>query len=361
MCGIAGIIMPPGRAAPVGHLTAMADALRHRGPDDTGVWRAENVGFAHRRLAVIDPEGGAQPMLSPDGRTAVCTNGEVYNFCELRGELQSQGCELRSRCDTEVLLHVCRRDGAAGLAQLNGMFAFAFCDLRKRTLLLARDRFGQKPLYLFENEGTIAFASELSALRCLPQCPAELDPQAVRHVLAFQYVPDPACILCGVRKLPPGTFVEIDLDDPHIPEPQAYWSVPEDGEQPFEGTFDEAAEELRARVVAAVRHRLVADVPLGAFLSGGLDSACILAAMREAGAEDVRAFTIGCDNPAYDETDQAARTSAHVGATHASRTVDPSDFACVRTLASHASEPLADASILPTYLLSNFTDRKSVV
>jgi len=270
MCGIAGIFNLDGAPAEAAPLAAMAAAMRHRGPDDEGVWLDGAAGLAHRRLSVLDLAGGHQPMGLADGTAWIVFNGEIYNHADLRNTLAARGAVFRTRSDTEVLLQLYAACGVRLLDHLEGMFAFAIWDPPRRRLLLARDRFGKKPLHYFFANRRLAFASELGALRRAPGFPETLEPQALHDYLSLQYIPAPATVYRGVRKLPPGHFLLVDAGLRQEPEPRRYWTL-QFGEKSGL-TFRTAAAGLRDRLEAAVRRRLVADVPLGAFLSGGVDS-----------------------------------------------------------------------------------------
>lgn len=314
MCGIAGLTHDR-----PGLLEEMAARLAHRGPDDSGIWRdAEaKAGLAHRRLAVIDlSAAAAQPMVSDCGRYVLVHNGEIYNFRELRQELEALGERFKSDSDTEVLLKLLRRDGEAALSRLIGMFAFAFWDTRERSLLIARDRLGIKPLvYAPINGGQLAFASEIHALRAHPQINVSLDFEAVSEYLACLYVPAPRTIHVGIRKLAPGHVLKWRNGKTEI---KPYWQPRIAGER--EIGLDEAVEEILPLLKRAVVDRMVADVPLGCFLSGGIDSSVIAAIMAEEaasqGAPPIRSFTMTFEEKAYDERDTARRVAGHISSNH---------------------------------------------
>ncbi|MEO5335378.1 MAG: asparagine synthase (glutamine-hydrolyzing) [Magnetospirillum sp. WYHS-4] len=310
MCGIAG-----STRSTRGALEAMRDRLRHRGPDGDGLWQeAEgDMGLVHTRLAVIDlTPGGAQPMASDCGRYVLAFNGEIYNYKALRAELEASGETFRSQSDTEVLLALLRRDGEAVLARLTGMFAFAFWDRNERRLLLARDRLGKKPLvYADLPGGGLAFASEIHALRAHSGIDLGLDPQALSEFLACLYVPAPRTIHAGIRKLPPGHLLRWRNGKAEV---ARYWRPAYTGDR--SPSLDEAVEELFPLLRQAVRDRMVADVPVGCFLSGGIDSSVIAALMAEAAGEPIRSFTMTFTERTYDERDGAARVARHVGARH---------------------------------------------
>lgn len=359
MCGIAGILSTTGE--PVGRETlhAMAETLHHRGPDDDGVWIDGAVGLAHRRLAVIDLADGHQPMLTPDGTLAVVFNGEIYNFRELRKALEKDGAVFRTHSDTEVLLHLYERYGADLLQHLNGMFAFAIADRRRNGIFLARDRFGQKPLHYFFRRGRFVFASELTALRGAPGFSPEIREQSVHDFLTFQYVPPPHTVFRAVYKLPPASWLWCDADQTEMPEPQRYWQLDFSRKQHL--SLRKAADRLRPLLEDAVRLRLVSDVPLGAFLSGGVDSSIIAGLMTRTASSPVDTYTIGFGDERYDETAQAAEAARFLGTRHHVKHVNPQHFDIVTRLVRHYGEPFCDASMLPTYLLSAFTRRTMTV
>ena len=348
MCGIAGLFYPstPKPVDP-GRVRAMADAQAHRGPDGAGVWTAPGVGLGHRRLSIIDVEGSPQPMLSADGAIAITYNGEIYNFAVLRTELEGQGAIFRTAGDTEVLLHAWDAWGPEMLPRLNGMFAFAIHDSRRQSLFLARDRLGVKPLhYALLADGAVAFASELKGLLAHPLLRREPDIRAVEDYLAFGYVPDDACLVAGVSKLPAGHAMLIERGR-HLPAPQRWWDV--DFSQRATGTARDLVAELQALLRESVRSRMVADVPLGAFLSGGVDSSAVVALMSEASRGAVRTCTIGFDEAGLDERRYAADVSRRFATAHRERVVAADDFALIDTLVAAFDEPFADASALATY------------
>lgn len=348
MCGIAGLYYPetpkpvePGRAL------TMVDAMAHRGPDGSGVWTAPGVGLAHRRLSIIDIEGSPQPMALPGEGAVITYNGEIYNFQEVRAELQALGAHFVTQGDTEVLLHGWRAWGPGMLAKLNGMFAFALYDAERRSLFLARDRFGVKPLFYTElADGALAFASELKGLMAHPLFRREIDPRAIEDFMGLGYVPDDACILKGVRKLPAGHFLMLERGRP-VPEPRRWWQL--DFSQRAKGSAADLSAQLVEHLRAGVRSRMVADVPLGAFLSGGVDSSAVVALMAEASRQPVKTCTIGFDQADHDETAYARQIADRFATDHRTRTVQAEDFGLIDTLTHAFDEPFADASALATY------------
>ncbi len=348
MCGIAGLFHPatPKPVDPA-RITAMTDVQAHRGPDESGVWTAPGVGLGHRRLAIIDLGGGAQPMASSDDALTVTYNGEIYNFQAVRAELEAKGAVFRTNSDTEVLLHGWAAWGPAMLDRLNGMFAFALHDSRRQCLFLARDRLGVKPLHYVElSDGAIAFASELKGLLAHPLLRRAPDIRAVEDYLAFGYVPDDACLVAGVKKLAAGHFLLIERGKP-VPSPQCWWDV--DFSRRATGSVAALGEELVALMRDGVRSRMLADVPLGAFLSGGVDSSAVVALMAEASKRAVKTCTIGFDSADHDERSHADQIAKLFATEHRERIVAADDFALIDTLVGAFDEPFADASALATY------------
>ncbi|TFI58195.1 amidotransferase 1, exosortase A system-associated [Sphingomonas parva] len=360
MCGIAGIFHPavPKPVDPA-RVRAMADTLAHRGPDGSGVWTAPGVGLGHRRLSIIDLEGGVQPMVSGDGRLALSYNGEVYNFREVRAELEAKGHAFRTDSDTEVVLAAWSQWGPDCLSRLNGMFAFALYDGGRDCLFLARDRLGVKPLHIATlPDGALVFASELKGLLAHPLLRREVSPQAVEDYFTLGYVPDDACFVEGVRKLPAGHFLLVQRGRP-VPAPTRWWDVDFSGEA--RGSAAALEEELVERLRAAVRSRMVADVPLGAFLSGGVDSSAVVAFMAEASRAAVETCSIGFTEADHDETAYAAQVAERFATSHRSRTVAADDFGLIETLSAAFDEPFADASALATYRVSELARERVTV
>ncbi|MFC0589101.1 XrtA/PEP-CTERM system amidotransferase [Novosphingobium aquiterrae] len=348
MCGIAGIyhLATPKPVDPL-RIERMCDALAHRGPDGAGVWTAPGVGLGHRRLSIIDVAGSPQPMASSDGRTMLVFNGEIYNYRELREELRGDGAQFHTDGDSEVILAAWQRWGQDCLPRLHGMFAFAIFDLAERTLFLARDRLGVKPLFYAPlSDGSIAFASELKGLLAHPLLRREVDPLAIDDYLAWGYVPDHRSILAGVRKLPAGHSLLLRHGAP-LPAPLQWWDV--SFAERRRGKPADLEAELLHLMRQAVSSRMVADVPLGAFLSGGVDSSSVVALMAEAGRDPVKTCSIGFDVAGLDESAYAGQIARRFATDHRARTVSPDDFALVDTLATMFDEPFADASALPTW------------
>ncbi len=348
MCGIAGIfhLSTPKPVDPA-RIERMCAAMPHRGPDGQGVWTAPGVGLGHVRLSIIDLAGSPQPMASSDGRAMLVFNGEIYNYRELREELRGAGFEFRTDGDSEVILAAWQRWGADCLPRLHGMFAFAIYDLTQRTLFLARDRLGVKPLFYAPlSDGSLAFASELKALAAHPLLRREVDPLAVEDYLAWGYVPDHRSILAGVHKLPAGHSLLLRHDAP-LPSPRQWWDV--SFAERRQGRAADLEAELLHLLRQAVSSRMVADVPLGAFLSGGVDSSAVVALMAEASAAPVKTCSIGFDEAALDETGYARTVAERFRTDHRSRQVGSGDFVHVDALAAMFDEPFADASALPTW------------
>ncbi len=351
MCGIAGIFHL-GTPKPVdpARVVLMTDAMVHRGPDGSGVWTAQGVGLGHRRLSIIDLGGGAQPMLSADAQIVVTFNGEIYNFADVRRELEGLGAQFRTDSDTEVLIHGWRAWGPDLLPRLNGMFAFALFDVARQSLFLVRDRLGVKPLhYVALADGSVAFASELKGLLANPAVRRELNPQAIEDFFALGYVPDDACWIEGVKKLPAASFLLLERGQP-LPAPRIWWDV--DFTRRAKGSVADLEAEMRDRLRGAVTSRMVADVPLGAFLSGGVDSSAVVAFMAEASSQPVQTCSIGFDSAAHDETRYAAEIAKRFATDHRSRTVASDDYAAADTVARMFDEPFADASALATWRVS---------
>ena len=348
MCGIAGIfhIATPKPVDPA-RVERMCQAIAHRGPDGHGVWTAAGVGLGHRRLSIIDLEGSPQPMASADGRAILVFNGEIYNFRELRRELAEQGAQFQTEGDSEVILAAWQRWGPDCLSRLNGMFAFAIYDLNDRTLFLARDRLGVKPLFLAElGDGSVAFASELKGLLAHPGLRREVEPLAIEDYLTWGYVPDTRSIVKGVSKLPAGHSLLLRHDKP-MPRSQCWWDV--SFTERRNGSVADVEAELLHTMRQSVTSRMGSDVPLGAFLSGGVDSSSVVALMNEASTRPVQTCSIGFDVPGLDESDYARQVAERFNTDHRARTVSPDDFEAVDQLAAMFDEPFADASALPTW------------
>ncbi len=365
MCGIAGFVNFDHHTAAEELIGAMNRVQAHRGPDGAGFFIDDRAALGHRRLAIIDLEGGIQPMSNEDGSLHLVFNGEIYNHRELRARLETSGHRFRTGSDTEVILHLYEECGADAPAALCGMFAFALWDSRKRMLLLGRDRAGQKPLVYFRKGRTLVFASEINALREHPDFPEEWDARAVGDFLSLQYVPSPDCIYREVKKLPPAHTLLFNADSGQI-QTACYWQMNVAPKGVW--SFPAASQRLRELLTEAVRKRLMAEVPSGAFLSGGLDSAIIATLMtRLRQPERTAAFTIGFADRAYDERSGARLAAHHINRLtgncldHQEKVVDPGDFELLRKLVPCYGEPFADASMLPTALLSAFAREQVTV
>ena len=360
MCGIAGYVRTDGKPALSEELRAMADAMRKRGPDGEGVFTDGSLGLAHRRLSIIDLEGGAQPMTTADGALTIVFNGEIFNYREIRAELEKANLfTFRTKSDTEVILALYRAEGERFVRRLNGFFAFALYDREKRKLLLARDRFGVKPLFYFQDETRFAFASTLNALKTLPGFDRNaLSHESVAEILSFQYIPGDRTVFENVFRLPPGAFMTIDLSSNSV---EISPFVSHEDRKTAWLSYDDARQHLRELVTDAVERRLNADVPLGVFLSGGLDSAIVCGVAAKLMKEPLECFSIGFPDPAYDESDFARqsadfiRTFAASPVRHHTKTADPCDFHLLEEMAGEFGEPYADASLLPEALLCRFT------
>jgi len=361
MCGIAGYWGPGFHAEEGGAvLRRMTDAIRHRGPDDEGQWIDAEAGLAlgHRRLSILDlsPEGH-QPMVSAGGRFVVIYNGEIYNWQELRREEESHGARWRGHSDTEVLLAAFeRRSIGATLKAATGMFAMAVWDRQDRALTLTRDRLGEKPLYFGYHGGVLLFGSELKALRAHPACEHEVDRGAVALFLRHNYIPAPYSIYRGIRKLEPGQIARFTAADAD-PEITRYWSARDAAEAglaaPFTGGESEYLEVLARQLEETVRDQMVADVPLGAFLSGGVDSSLIVALMQRQSPRPVRTFTIGFHEAEWDEAGHARKVASHLGTEHTELTLTPQDLLdVVPRLPAMYDEPFSDSSQVPTSLVA---------
>ncbi len=349
MCGITGLYhFQNDRAVDPTLLSAMNELLTHRGPDDSGLYVSGPVGLAQRRLSIVDlSPAGRNPMPNEDDSIWLTFNGEIYNVLDRRGELEAKGHRFRSHTDTEVLIHLYEETGFDVVHELRGMFAFAIWDAKQKTLLVARDRLGIKPLYWRAKNGTFAFASEMKSLLADPDCPRKLDAAALEDYLALQYVPSPGSMIEGIRKLPPGHMLIVT---PRGVEERRWWSPP--AGETTSLSFDDAAVELRRLLEESVRLRFMSDVPFGAFLSGGIDSSIVCALMARLMDRPVKTFTIGFEGAPEDETAFARQVARHIGAEHHEFVVQPDALAILPSLVWHLDEPLADTSTLPTWAVS---------
>lgn len=355
MCGIAGLIALHGDADPktAPEARAMATKLRHRGPDAVAAIASPGgrCALGHARLSVIDLNSGDQPMVSEDGAIQVVFNGEIYNFQELRGTLEKMGRRFRTKSDTEVIVEGYAAWGDAVAEHLDGMFAFAVWDERRQRLLLARDRVGKKPLFIYQDERSLLFASEMKALIAHPGVDAALDPAAFPLYLTYGYVPTPGTFYRKIRKLPPASCLAVEGDGQV--RSWTYWQADFSAQAIHE---DEAAPRLRALLEASVARRMVADVPLGAFLSGGIDSSILVGLMQARASEPVRTFSIGfADDPSYDETRYARMIAERFGTRHTEFRVEAQSVALADTLCDAYDEPFGDSSAIPTYIVSRLS------
>jgi asparagine synthase (glutamine-hydrolysing) len=352
MCGIAGWV---GQAPPE-LLPAMLDLLRHRGPDDSGTWVDDDVALGMTRLAIIDLVTGRQPMSDEDERHWIVFNGEIYNFRALRAELEAKGYRFRTRSDTEVILRAYAEYGEACVDHLRGMFAFALWDRARSTLVLARDRLGKKPLYYWRRGRTVLFASEPKALLLHPAVSRTLDWEAFHHYLAFGYTPAARSIFAGIAKLPPAhtaTFRDGRLTL------RRYWALPAGGPPAAGPSIAEAAERVRHELREAVRLRLESDVPLGVFLSGGIDSSAVVASMREVTSGRIATFSVGFGRAfsSYDELPYARLVAERFGTDHHEEILEPKVAELLPTIVRHFDEPFADSSAIPTFIVAQATAR----
>ena len=360
MCGIAGIFdLKETREIDTELLHRMNESQFHRGPDEGGVHVEPGVGLAHRRLSIIDLSSGQQPMFSADGNLCVVYNGEIYNFADLTEELKSCGYSFRTHCDTEVILYAWAEWGEDCVERFRGMFAFALYDRQRRSLFLARDRLGIKPLfYSVLPDGQLIFGSELKVLKQHPKLRREVDPRSIEDYFALGYIPEPKTIYSEVHKLPPGHRVLYQRGEPQ-PSSRAYWDLHfaasnDDGER-------KVAEELIERVREAVDIRRVSEVPLGAFLSGGVDSSAVVAMMAQLQDDPVNTCAIGFDVKQFDETDYARAVATRYATNHFEKQVESEDFGLLDTLASLYDEPYADSSAIPTYRVCELAKQRVTV
>jgi asparagine synthase (glutamine-hydrolysing) len=355
MCGICGIYAP-GRVDPE-ILRRMSSTLVHRGPDDEGTYTDARVGLASRRLAIIDLARGRMPIANEDGSVWVVQNGEIYNFQNLRRDLEARGHRFATNTDTEVLVHLYEEHGEHLFPQLRGMFAVALWDRERDVLLLGRDRVGKKPLYYSADGGRLLFASEIKALRQVPDLELSLDWEALNLYFSYQFVPDPWSIYREIRKLPPAHYLKLHAGRFEL---ASYWDLD------FEHTYAETderwyVERLRELVTDAVRARLVSDVPLGAFLSGGIDSATVVGLMSRLVDAPVKTFSIGFDEETYDELRYARIAARAFGTDHHEEILSPRAADLVERLLEHFDEPFGDPSALPTWLVSQVARRRVTV
>ena len=352
MCGIAGFAdrqHPSGsrKETDFALVHAMCEVIRHRGPDDEGIHVEGGVGLGMRRLSIIDLSTGHQPMHNEDESVWIVFNGEIYNYRELRAQLEAAGHRFYTSSDTETIVHAYEQWGEECFARLRGMFGLALWDRRARTLLLARDRAGIKPLHYAEHVGRLYFGSELKSLLAAGAVDGAIDLESLDHYLSFLYTPRDRSIFNGVSKLPPGHALRWRHGHAEV---RPFWQISAD--QTFRGTAEDAAEELRRVLADAVRSHMVSDVPLGAFLSGGVDSSAVVGLMAEASDRPVKTFSIGFDEPEYDELEHARTVAAHFSTDHHEFVVRPDALGILDRLIEHFDEPFADSSAIPTWYVS---------
>lgn len=355
MCGIAGIFQATLEADEVARcLTAMSDAMAYRGPDDAGMLAEHGAGLAMCRLAIIDVEGGSQPVTNEDGTVSLVMNGEIYNYRELGTRLRRNGHAMRSASDTEVAVHDFEQSRGAFPSDLRGMFALAAWDRSRTSVTLAVDRLGIKPLYFVADKQRLVFASEMRSLLASGLVTPVLDPEALAQYFTYGYVASPRSILRGVQRLRAGEALQWSpLEGPQI---RRYWDLPA-ATEPWGGSAAELRTEIRRRLRDAVKSHLVSDVPLGALLSGGVDSSAIVALMSEAGAAPVRTFSIGFADPGYDELPYARRVARRFGTDHTEVVLEPSHVEVLEDVVRHFGEPFADPAALPTYFVSKLASQ----
>jgi asparagine synthase (glutamine-hydrolysing) len=356
MCGIAGVAT---RAStpPRELIGAMCDVMRHRGPDGEGTHVEPGIGLGMRRLAVLDLVTGDQPVSNDSGTVHAVFNGEIYNYRELRSELAAKGHRLRGTGDSEVIPRLYEEYGPAFLARLNGMFAIALWDRESKQLLLARDRFGVKPLYYSLHGGSLWFASEVKCILAAQGSARAIDPLGVDQLLTFEYTASPTTLFEDVKKVPPGGWLTFSGGRTHQ---GRFWSLPS-GEPELAGDADELAERLRHTLVGAVRRQLASDVPLGAFLSGGIDSSILVAAMTQVSATPPLTFSIGFGDPTYSELPHARAVAAHCGTRHHEEILTPDYLAVLPEVISQLDQPIADFSVFPTLLVARMARRRVTV
>jgi asparagine synthase (glutamine-hydrolysing) len=357
MCGITGQLRSDGAGVDPGLIEDMCAGLEHRGPDSRGVFAEGPVGLGIQRLRIIDLDTGDQPIFNEDRSVVVVLNGEIYNYRELRERLIRSGHRFATQSDTEVLVHLYEEEGVDCVRSLQGMFAFALWDSRRRQLLLARDRVGKKPLFYSERAGAISFASELRALMADGEIPRELDHRALDCYYAYQYIPAPMSVFRAVRKLPPASTMVVRDGQTTI---QRYWELDFGNKQP-DRPREEVEEELRDRLRLAVGRRMVADVPLGAFLSGGVDSSAIVALMAEQSDRPVKTFSIGFEDDSFNELPYARLIAERFATEHHEFVVKPSALEILPKIVRHYGEPFADSSAVPSFYVAELTRRHVTV
>jgi asparagine synthase (glutamine-hydrolysing) len=355
MCGIAGVLYTDA-SRPVERqvLKAMADSLAHRGPDAEGFWIEPGIGLAHRRLSIIDLAGGDQPIGNEDGSIQVVLNGEIYNYQQLRADLEKRGHTFRTRSDTETLVHLYEESGDHLVDRLRGMFAFALWDSKRRRLVLGRDRLGIKPLYVYRDAEKVLFGSELKAILAHGEVARAIDITALEEYFAFGMVPGRRSIFQNIEKLPPAHVLTIRSDVRDV-NPRRYWQLRIAADP--RRSAEDWQEAIRTKVDEAVRAHLIADVPVGAFLSGGLDSSVVVAAASRLSQDSLRTFSIGFEEEAFSELPYARQVAQQFGTRHHEEIVTPDAVSLLDTLTYHYDEPFADSSAIPTFLVSRLARR----
>ncbi|HEV3029578.1 MAG TPA: asparagine synthase (glutamine-hydrolyzing), partial [Planctomycetota bacterium] len=359
MCGLSGVVRWDGRPADLEQLKKMAACIAHRGPDDQDFWVSgegpARAGLGFRRLAIIDLSGGRQPMASASGRTRIVFNGEIYNFKELRADLEKRGCKFNTRSDTEVILQAYETFGEDCVRRLRGMFAFAIWDDQKKSLFMARDRMGKKPLFYARKGQALYFASELKALLKSGEIARDVNLDAIPLYFAYQFIPSPMTIFSGVERLPPAHWLTCDAKGTIRTE--RYWKLPRMPH--LTDDVPALCEELRSKLEEATRIRLVSDVPLGAFLSGGIDSSAVVGYMAKNSTTPVKTFSIGFEEQDFSELEYARKVAKHFATDHHEFVVKPDAAEILPKLAWHYDQPFADPSALPSYYVARET-RKHV-
>ncbi|HRE46495.1 MAG TPA: asparagine synthase (glutamine-hydrolyzing) [Aggregatilineales bacterium] len=354
MCGICGFAAATTRPSALDTLRRMAATIHHRGPDKDGYFYTDGAALGFRRLSIIDLNTGDQPMPNNDGSIQIIFNGEIYNFQALRDELRGRGYVFRTRSDTETILHAYEEWGEGCVEHFRGMFAFAIWDARQRRIFIARDPLGKKPVYYYHKGGLFAFASEIKALVELPEIPREIDPASIGTYLRWGYIPAPYSILADVAKLPPAHTLIYDVDTDALAL-RRYWAPHYEPKQTL--SFEDASRQLRALLTEAVKLRMISDVPLGALLSGGVDSSTIVALMAEHSSHPVQTFSIGFEEEAFDELPYARQVAHRFNTDHHEMVVRPNAMEVLPDLVWYLDEPMADASAVPSYYVSKMARR----
>jgi asparagine synthase (glutamine-hydrolysing) len=352
MCGICGVLVHEDRSKiDPGILKRMCDTIYHRGPDDEGFYHNDQVFLGSRRLSIIDLEYGHQPMTNEDKSIWLVFNGEIYNYPEIRERLIQKGHAIQTNSDTEVIIHAYEEYGEGCAAVLNGMFAFALWDDNRKQLLIARDRVGIKPLYYTDQGGRFVFGSELKAICAVPGLQLEIDSAAVDHFLTLEYIPGPKTIYKNVHKLPAGHFMTVRAGHTRI---ASYWEIPQ---TPINNREEVCVEIVRGLLQESVKMQMISDVPLGAFLSGGIDSSAVVALMTKSSTDPIRTFAIGFEDDSYNEVSYARRIASQFNTIHHEEVIKPDIVQLMDQLVAQFDEPFADSSIFPTYLVSKMASQ----